>query len=76
MFESPKEDSVSTTRVHVAMGRSVHAEMQTLQHHNTAQSVMVAGVNQNELIRSAVASTTRWRICIWTRNWREAFASR
>ena len=50
IFESPKEDTVSYNGFTLQWGAAFTQEMQSLQHHNTAQSVMVAGVNQNELM--------------------------
>ena len=50
MFESPKEDTVSYNGFTLQWGAAFTQEMQSLQHHNTAQSVMVAGVNQNQLM--------------------------
>jgi len=50
IFESPKEDTVSYNGFTLQWGAAFTQEMQSLQHRNTAQSVMVAGVNQNQLM--------------------------
>jgi hypothetical protein len=50
MFESPKDDTVSYNGFALQWGAAFTQEMQTLQHRNTAQPVMVSGVNQNQLM--------------------------
>jgi hypothetical protein len=50
MFESPKDDTVSYNGFTIQWGAAFTQEMQTLQHRNTAKPVLVAGVNQNELM--------------------------
>jgi hypothetical protein len=50
IFESPKDDTVSYTGFTLQFGAAFTQEMQTLQHRNTAKPVMVAGVDQNQLM--------------------------
>jgi len=50
IFESPKEDTVSYNGFTLQWGAAFTQEMQTLKHRNAAQSVMVGGVNQNQLM--------------------------
>jgi len=51
LFESPKPDGVAYNGFVLNWGASFSQPFQALHHSNTAQPVIVAGVNQNQLLR-------------------------
>ncbi|MDB4874114.1 MAG: hypothetical protein JWM41_560 [Gemmatimonadetes bacterium] len=50
LFEPPKNDTAKFTGVNLSLGAAFTQEWQGLQHGNAAQPLMVAGVNQNQLM--------------------------
>ena len=50
VFESPKQDTVGYNGFTLQWGAAFTQELQGLHHRNTAQPVLVAGVNQNQLM--------------------------
>jgi hypothetical protein len=50
IFESPKNDSSKFTGLNLSIGAAFSQEYQGLQHVNTAQPIMLSGVNSNQLM--------------------------
>src|SRR5437868_3759009 len=50
VFESPKDDVVPFTGFALSFGGAFNQEFQGLDHQNSANAVMVSGVNSNQLI--------------------------
>ncbi len=51
VFEPPKEDTLPFTNFKIGLGAAFTQQFQGLEHSNTANPVLVSGVNTNQLIR-------------------------